>query len=209
VKVTLYNQKKENIGNVELKDEIFATELNKALVHEIVVAQRANLRQGSADTKTRGDMSGSTAKVFKQKGTGRARQGDKKSPVLYGGGTVFGPHPKSFFKKINKKAYTKALCSILSERVSSDALFVVDSLKLSKTKTKTIAEMLKKFGAKKCLFVDNENDELMLSARNIKGVKTLLADHINVYDILLHDNVILSKGALEKISERITSGRSE
>ncbi|MEI6079143.1 MAG: 50S ribosomal protein L4, partial [bacterium] len=152
-------------------------------------------------TKDRGEVSGSTRKLFKQKGTGNARPGSIKSPLQYGGGIVFGPHPRSYNQKINKKMYKSALRSALSDRVKSGNLFILDELKLTQAKTKEISGMLKSFNIKKCLIVDMTNENLTLSARNIYGVKTVKPEQINPYDLIKYENVLVTKAALTKINE--------
>ena len=201
MKVTVYDQKKKKIEDIELQDSIFGTEVNMDLLHQVVHSQLANTRSGNACTKDRGEVSGSTRKLFKQKGTGNARPGSIKSPLQYGGGIVFGPHPRSYNQKINKKMYKSALRSALSDRVKSGNLFILDELKLSEAKTKTISGMLKDFNIKKCLIVDMANENLTLSARNIYGVKTVKPEQINPYDLIKYENVLVTKAALTKINE--------
>lgn len=203
MKVTVYDQNKKKIEDVELQDSVFNTEVNFALLHQVIHSQLANARSGNASTKDREDVSGSTKKLFKQKGTGNARPGSSKSPLQYGGGIVFGPHPREYTQKINKKMYKSALRSALSDRVKSENFFVVDSLKLSEAKTKNVSKLLKSFNIKKCLIVDTENKELILSARNIYGVKTVKPEQINPYDLIKYENVIVTKAALNKMNEFI------
>ncbi|MEI6092892.1 MAG: 50S ribosomal protein L4 [bacterium] len=200
MKVTVYDHNKKKIEDVELQDSVFNTEVNFNLLHQVIHSQLANVRSGNASTKGRAEVSGSTRKLFKQKGTGSARPGSSKSPLQYGGGIVFGPHPRAYTQKINKKMYKSALRSALSDRVKSDNFFVIDSLKLSETKTQTISKLLKSFNIKKCLIVDNENKELTLSARNIYGVKTVKPEQINPYDLIKYENVIVTKAALDKMN---------
>jgi large subunit ribosomal protein L4 len=203
VKVTVYDQKKKRVEDIDLQDDIFNTEANITLLHQVVHSQMANVRSGNACTKDRGEVSGSTRKLFKQKGTGNARPGSIKSPLQYGGGIVFGPHPRSYTQKINKKMYKVALRSALSIRAKSGNLFILDTLKLSEAKTKNISALLKSFDMKKCLIVDVANKELTLAARNIYGVKTVKPEQVNPYDLIKYDNVIITKAALDKVREFI------
>jgi len=204
VKVTVYNNTKKKVEELDLKDSVFGAEVNIPLIHQVVLAQNANTRSGTASTKTRGDISGSTRKLGKQKGSGGARPGSIKSPLRYGGGTVFGPHPRDFSHKINKKMFKGALRSVLSERAKSGALYIVDDLKLTEAKTKTITAMLKNFEIKKCLIVDADNDKLTLSARNIYGVKTVNPEEITPYDVMKYENMIITKAALERVQNYIS-----
>ena len=204
MKVAVYNNTKKKIEDIDLKDEVFGLEPNMALLNQVVLAQNANSRQGSASTKTRGDISGSTRKLFKQKGTGNARPGSIKSPLQYGGGTVFGPHPRDFGRKINKKMFKGALRSVLSDRVKSEVFYIVDDLKLTEAKTKNVSSLMKKFSLTKCLIVDVENDKLELASRNIHGVKMVAPEQITPYDVLKYENVIISKAALERVQNYIS-----
>ena len=203
MKLTVYDQKKKKMEDIELQDSVYNTEVNVTLLHQVIQSHLANSRSGNACTKDRGEVSGSTRKLFKQKGTGNARPGSIKSPLQYGGGIVFGPHPRSYTQKINKKMYKSALRSALSDRVKSDNFFVVDSLKLAAAKTKNVSEILKNFNVKKCLFVDVDNKELTLCSRNIYGVKTVRPEQVNPYDLIKYENVIVTKTALTKINEYV------
>lgn len=204
MKVTVYDTKKKKIEDIELKDEVFAGEVNEGLVHQIVTAQLEGKRSGTASTKTRGQVQGSTKKLFKQKGTGNARPGTAKSPLQYGGGIVFGPHPRSFGQKINKKMYKNALRSVLADRINSGAFYVINELKIAEAKTKLISTMLKDFDFAKCLIVDIDNPKLKLSSRNIYGVKAVKPEQLTPYDVIKYGNLILTKAALEKVSEFIS-----
>ena len=204
MKVTVYNNTKKKIEDIDLKDDVFGVEPNLALLNQVILAQNANARQGSASTKTRGDISGSTRKLFKQKGTGNARPGSIKSPLQYGGGTVFGPHPRDFGRKINKKMFKGALRSVISDRIKSEVFYIVDDLKFTEAKTKNVSNLLKKFAITKCLLVDVDNDKLELSSRNIHGVKMVAPEQITPYDVLKYENVIISKAALERIQNYIS-----
>ena len=204
MKVTVYNNTKKKIEDIDLKDEVFGVEPNLSLLNQVILAQNANARQGSASTKTRGDISGSTRKLFKQKGTGNARPGSIKSPLQYGGGTVFGPHPRDFGRKINKKMFKGALRSVLSDRVKSEVFYVVENLNFAEAKTKHVREIMKNFSLKKCLIVDADNNNLLLSARNIYGVKMVGPEQITPYDVLKYENIIISKAALARVQTYIS-----
>jgi large subunit ribosomal protein L4 len=204
VKVTVYDQTKKKIEDMELKEELFNSDVNIALLHQVVNAQRAAKRSGTASTKGRADVNGSTRKLFKQKGTGNARPGSIKSPLQSGGGVVFGPQPRSYAQKINKKMFKGALVSALSDKAKAGSLYIVDSLKFSETKTKNVSSLLKKFNIDKCLIVDLENNELTLSSRNIYGVKAVKPEQLNPYDLIRYENLIISKQAIDKVSEFIS-----
>jgi len=204
VKVAVYDNKKKKIEDIDLKDDIFGVEINEGLLHQVVLAQLAGKRAGTASTKDRGEVSGSTKKLFKQKGTGNARPGSIKSPLQYGGGIVFGPHPRSFAQKVNKKEYKNAIRSAIADRIKSGSFYVVNEIKLPEAKTKTVSTMLKSFDISKCLIVDIENPQLKLSSRNIYGVKAVKPEQVTPYDILKYENVLLTKAALEKLSEYIS-----
>lgn len=201
MKVTVYDQTKKKVEELELQDELFNSDVNVALLHQVVNAQRAAKRAGTASTKGRADVSGSTRKLFKQKGTGNARPGSIKSPLQYGGGIVFGPLPRSYAQKINKKMFKGALVSALSDKAKAGVLYIVDSLKFSEVKTKNVSNLLKKFNIEKCLIVDLENKELTLSSRNIYGVKTVKPEQLNPYDLIKYENLIMTKQAIDKVSE--------
>jgi large subunit ribosomal protein L4 len=202
-KVPLYNVNGEEIGEVELSDKVFGAEIREDLMHKVVVAQLANRRQGTASTKTRAEVKGGGAKPWRQKGTGRARHGSIRSPIWRGGGIVFGPKPRSYRKKLPKKVKRLALKSALSSKVVENNLIVLDELKMERPKTKDMINILSNLNVKeKALLVLGEKDEkVILSARNIPGVSTGSVESMNVYDLLLHDKLILTKKALEKVEE--------
>jgi len=204
VKVTVYDSKKKKIEDINLKDEVFGVDVNEGLLHQVVLSQLAGKRAGTASTKDRGEVSGSTKKLFKQKGTGNARPGSIKSPLQYGGGIAFGPHPRSYSQKVNKKVFKNALRSVISDRIKSGAFYVVSEIKLTEAKTKTVSTMMKDFDFSKCLIVDVENPKLKLSSRNIYGVKAVKPEQLTPYDILKYENLVLTKAALEKVSEYIS-----
>ena len=201
-KVSLYNMKAETVGEIELNDAVFGAEINEHLVHMSVVQQLANNRQGTQQAKTRGQVSGGGKKPWRQKGTGHARQGSIRAPQWKGGGVVFAPVPRDYSFKMNKKEKRAALKSALSSRVNEEKLFVLDELALDEVKTKKFAAILNALKLGKALVVlDELDDNLILSARNIPGVKTAQVNSINVYDILKYDNLLLTKAVAKEIEE--------
>lgn len=201
-KVSVYNMKGSEVGEIELNDAVFGVEVNEHLVHAAVVAQLANKRQGTQSAKTRSEVSGGGKKPWKQKGTGHARQGSTRSPQWTGGGVVFAPKPRDYSIKLNKKEKQLALKSALTSRVQENKFIVVDEIKLDGIKTKSFAEALKSLNVKKALVVLNENDKnVVLSAKNIPTVKTALTNTINVFDILKYDTVVIDKAAVATIEE--------
>ncbi len=201
-KVSVYNMKGSEVGEIELNDAVFGVEVNEHLVHAAVVAQLANKRQGTQSAKTRSEVSGGGKKPWKQKGTGHARQGSTRSPQWTGGGVVFAPKPRDYSIKLNKKEKQLALKSALTSRVQENKFIVVDEIKLDGIKTKNFAEALKSLNVKKALVVLNENDKnVVLSAKNIPTVKTALTNTINVFDILKYDTVVIDKAAVATIEE--------
>ena len=201
-KVSVYNMKGQAVGDVELKAEIFDAPINEHLLHQAVVAQLANKRQGTQSAKTRSEVSGGGRKPWRQKGTGHARQGSIRAPQWTGGGVVFAPKPRDYEIRLNKKEKRIALKSALASRVQEEKFFVIDELKVDEIKTKTMVELLNGLNVKKALIVLNSNDQnVILSARNIPDVQTALTNTINVFDILKYDALVLDKAALETIEE--------
>ena len=201
-KVSVYNMKGQQVGDVELKAEIFEAPINEHLLHQAVVAQLANKRQGTQSAKTRSEVSGGGKKPWRQKGTGHARQGSIRAPQWTGGGVVFAPKPRDYEIRLNKKEKRIALKSALASRVQEEKFFVIDELKVDEIKTKTMVELLKGLNVKKALIVLNSNDQnVILSARNIPDVQTALTNTINVFDILKYDAFVVDKAALETIEE--------
>ena len=199
MQVDVINTSKEKVSTIELPDEVFAAEVNEALMWEQVKAQRASRRRGTHSTKTRAMVRGGGAKsLFKQKGTGRARQGSSRSPNLVGGGTVFGPHPRDYSYRLPRSARRSALRSALSMRVQEEALYVLDGFELDAPKTKAVASFVETLGHKSTLIVDAENGNLKLSTRNHPKAKYLGAVGVNVFDILKHEAVVLTKSALTR-----------
>jgi len=205
----LYNQKGDNIGEINLNPKIFGIESNVDLVKQIIVAQLANKREVVADTKTRGEVRGGGKKPWKQKGTGRARQGSIRSPLWKGGGVVFGPTTdRNFSLKVNKKMKKKALFVTLSEKARETAVSVIEEISLAEAKTKNIANLLKKMGfGKKTLVVVNPKDEAVFRAgKNIAGVVITAANSLNVIDVLKNKDLLFTKDAI-KIVEDVYLGK--
>jgi large subunit ribosomal protein L4 len=190
-------------SKVELSDALFAAPINEGLVHQAVVRQMANRRLGTADTMTRGEVSGGGAKPWRQKGTGRARQGSRRSPQWKGGGVVFGPHPRGYEQKMNAKMRRAALRAVLSAKAGEEALRVVEGFDLDKVGTKAFAARLAGWDAAgKVLIVLAARDEVVeLSCRNLRAVRVILADSLNVVDLLEADTVIFTRQALERAQE--------
>ena len=200
--VSVYNMEGNEVGTIDLNDAVFGVEVNEHLVHMAVVAQLANKRQGTQKAKTRSEVSGGGRKPWRQKGTGHARQGSTRAPQWTGGGVVFAPTPRDYTIRLNKKEKRLALKSALTSRVLENKLIVVDELKFDEVKTKNFANVINNLKASKALVVLNENDaNVVLSARNIPTVKTALTNTINVFDILKYNTVIVTKAAVATIEE--------
>ncbi len=200
--VSVVNMEGKEVGTIDLNDAVFGVEINEHLVHLAVVQQLANLRQGTQKAKTRSEVSGGGKKPWRQKGTGHARQGSIRAPQWKGGGVVFAPVPRDYSFKLNKKEKRAALKSALTSKVQDNKLIVVDELKMDEVKTKKFAEVLGNIKAVKALVVTEEkNDNVILSARNIPGTKTTVADNMNVYDVINAGTVVLTKAAVANIEE--------
>lgn len=202
-KVSVLSQTGSSVGEIELNDAIFGIEPNEAVLFDAVIAQRASLRQGNHKVKNRSEVAGGGRKPWRQKGTGRARQGSIRSPQWRGGGIVFGPTPRSYSFKLPKKVRRLALKSALSTKVGEQNFLVLDALTLVAPKTKEFTQVLKALSIeKKALFVTADLDEnVALSARNIPGVSVVTASGINVLDLLGHEKVVFTKAAVEKVEE--------
>lgn len=195
----------DKVGEIDLNDSVFNVEVNVGILHEVVCMQRANRRSGNACTKTRGEVSGGGAKPWRQKGTGRARAGSRTSPVWRGGGTVFGPQPRDYSYTMPKKVKRLALKMALSARNKEGNLVVVDAFELSQVKSKEFVGIMNKFDFDNCLIVTNgNNDNLVLSARNVVGYKVLPVAGLNVYDILKYSKLMLVQSSLDQIEERLS-----
>ena len=201
-KTTLYNTKAEKVGEIELNDLVFGIEANKEAMHTMVVNYLANQRQGTQSTKTRTEVRGGGRKPWRQKGTGRARQGSIRAPQWTGGGVALGPKPRSYRFTVNKKLRRLAFKSALSTKVAEKSIIVIDELKLDTFKTKEMAAILKAFEVENALIVTADKDvNVVRSAANIPGVKTSMATTLNVYDVLKYDKFIVTKDAVSKIEE--------
>ena len=200
--VSVYNMEGKEVGTMELNDAVFGVEVNEHLVHLAVVAQLANKRQGTQKAKTRSEVSGGGRKPWRQKGTGHARQGSTRAPQWTGGGVVFAPTPRDYSIRLNKKEKRAALKSALTSRVNDNKFVVVDELKFEEIKTKNFKNVMNNLNVSKALVVLAENDQnVVLSARNIPEVKTSLVNTLSVYDILKYNTVVATKAAVASIEE--------
>ena len=202
-KVSVLSQTGSSVGEIELNDAIFGIEPNEAVLFEALVQQRASLRQGNHKVKNRSEVAGGGRKPWRQKGTGRARQGSIRSPQWRGGGVVFGPTPRSYAYKLPKKVRRLALLSALSSKVREENIIVLDGLSFDAPKTKEFIQVLKDLSInKKALIVTADLDETVaLSARNIPGISVITASGINVLDLVAHEKLVVTKAAVEKIEE--------
>jgi large subunit ribosomal protein L4 len=200
----LFNQKKEKVGSVNLSDAVFGAEVNRGLVHQVVKAQLADRRQGTAKTKVKSEVRGGGRKPFKQKGTGNARQGSTRSPLMVGGGQNFGPQPRSYAERTPKEMVRGALRSALSDRVKSARVIILDKLAFANPKTKDAEKVIKDtFKLDKVLVVAGADQNVELSMRNLKGVRMLRTEGLNVYDILKHDWLMMTQDAVKAIEARL------
>jgi len=202
--VEVLNSKAEKVSETDLADDIYNIPVKSSVLHEVVTMQLAGRRAGSASVKHRSDVKGSGRKLFRQKGTGRARPGDIKSPLLRGGGSIFGPDPRSYAYKVPKKVRKLALKMALSSKLQNNEILVLDKLELEKIKTKEFVAVIEALNVDKALIVtDQKNNYLELSSRNVPGVKVLRTEGLNVYDILKYNNLILLESALKGIEGRL------
>ena len=200
--VGLFNKEGQKVGDIQLADNVFGVEVNKDALHQVVVAQLANKRQGTQSAKTRAEVSGGGIKPWSQKGTGRARQGSIRSPQWIHGGIVFAPKPRNYRVSIPKSMRRVAMRSALTAKVQNNEMIVLECLELEAPKTKEIVNMLKALNVNKTLIVTAEsNENIYKSARNIKGVCVLPVNNLNVYDILKYEKFIVTKDAVSKIEE--------
>jgi large subunit ribosomal protein L4 len=209
--VKVRNLKNEEVGDLELADAVFGAELNESLIHAAVKAHLANARQGTVGTKTRGDVSGSGKKLWKQKGTGRARIASIRSPLWKGGGNVHGPQSRDWSQPMPKKMRRGALRSALSERLREGNLVVVEEFILSEAKTKEFVNAIAALGLEgKTLIVDTiDNDNLLLASRNVKSAKVIGAAGLNIYDILYHEKIVMSRSAAEAVEHQLDPKKAE
>ncbi|MBZ9689474.1 50S ribosomal protein L4 [Clostridium estertheticum] len=198
----LFNKKAEKVGDIQLNENIFGVEINTNAMHQVVVAQLANKRQGTQSAKTRAEVRGGGIKPWRQKGTGRARQGSIRAPQWIHGGIVFAPKPRDYRVSVPKSMRRVAFKSALSAKVAENEMIVIDSLDFDSPKTKAMLEILSAFGAKKTLIVvEKSNENIYKSARNIPGVQVSPVNNLNVYDILKYEKFIVTKDAVSKIEE--------
>ncbi len=213
MQVDVFDTNKKKVGTTELPDDVFAVEVSEAVIWDQVKAQLASRRRGTHATKTRANVSGGGIKPYKQKGTGRARQGSSRAPNHVGGGKVFGPQPRDYSYRLPRSARRAALKSALSMR-AKDGLLVLDALSLEAPKTKALTAVLDKLELRNALVVDAENANLKLSARNLGSngtykTKVLVPDALNVYDILGHDKLVLTQAAVDAIVKRVRAEGAE
>lgn len=202
--IDVYNTQREKVSSIDLSDAVFGSEVREHLLYAVVRYQLAKRRQGTHKVKGRAEVSGGGRKPYKQKGTGRARQGTIRAPQWRGGGIVHGPTPRSHAFKLNKKVRSAALCSALSRRVEENAVIVLDKLELAEAKTRHIADLLARFEVSDALFVIPANDETVArSARNIPGVTVLPSEGLNVYDVLKRRTLVLTKDAVDAVTRRL------
>ena len=196
----VFDIEKKKVSQVDLNDAVFGAEVNEAIIYDVVKMQLASRRSGTASTKTRSDVSGGGKKPWRQKGTGRARAGTTRSPIWRGGGIVFGPHPRDYAYSIPKKVRKKAVISALSMKFRDNKMLILKDFPMEKISTRVFKSVVDLFSLKKALFVLDENNEVLLkSSRNMKNVKMIRSEGINVYDILNHDHLILLEPSVKKI----------
>ena len=196
----VFNIEKKKVAKLELNDAVFGAEINEAVIYDVIKMQMAARRSGTASTKTRHDVSGGGKKPWRQKGTGRARAGTTRSPIWRGGGIVFGPHPRDYSYSIPKKIRRKALICALSMKLKQDKMLILKDFPMGKISTREFKGVVDLFGLKKALFVlDKDNTNLQKSSRNIKNIKMIRSEGINVYDILNHEHLVLLEPSIKKL----------
>lgn len=202
-KVSTYNITGAQTGEMELNDSVFGVEVNEAVMRQAVLRQLANERLGTHATKTRGLVRGGGRKPWKQKGTGRARVGSTRSPLWVGGGTVFGPQPRSYEQKMPRKARRLAVKSALSDKVNTNELFILDEIVLAAPKTKEVVKVVDnfKFSGEKVLFITDGDEVMARCARNLQGVKSVSTENMNIFDLLHYTKLFITKSAVAKIEE--------
>jgi large subunit ribosomal protein L4 len=204
--VDVINTKGEKVSQIELSDQLFSVPVKSSVLHEVVTMQQTSRRAGTASVKNRSDIRGSMRKLFRQKGTGRARSGSIKSPLLRGGGVIFGPHPKSYAYKIPKRIRRLALKMALSSKLRDNQLVVLDNFSLERIKTKDVAMVLKDLNLKSSLIITDKNDSnLECSSRNLPGVKILRCEGLNVYDLLKYETLVLLVASIQGIEGRLAT----
>ncbi len=203
--VKVYDKTAKEVGNINLNGEVFAAEYNEALIHQVIVAQLANRRQGTKSTLTRAEVRGGGRKPWRQKGTGHARQGSIRSPQWIKGGVVFAPKPRDFSQKINKTMRKEAVKSALSKKLSSNELIVINSFDIEEAKTKEMVAVLNNFGLdnRTLIVIAGEDEKVIRSARNLANVTTINAELINVYDLVANTKCLFTKEAIRKVEEAL------
>jgi large subunit ribosomal protein L4 len=202
--VNVIDSKAQKVSQIDLVDSIFNISVKGSVLHEVVTMQLAKRRSGSAAVKHRSDVKGSGRKLFRQKGTGRARRGDIKSPLLRGGGSTFGPDPRSYAYKVPKKVRKLALKMALSSKLNEEKLFVLNELELDTIKTSEFVKVMNALNTKNALIItEKKNENLELSARNVPQIKVLRVEGLNVYDILKYKNVVLLESSIKSIEGRL------
>ncbi len=202
-KVKVYNMKAEEVGSISLKNDVFGVEYNEPLIHEVIVAYNANQRQGNKSTLTRSEVRGHAAKPYRQKGTGRARQGSTKGPQFIGGGVVFAPKPRDFSKKVNKVAKRAALLSALSQKLAQKEITVLDKFEVESGKTKDAQKFLDafKFAGSVLVVSSNNSDKELKATNNIPNLSTVNVELLNTYDVVSNKNVVLTESAVKYLEE--------
>ncbi|RMD45394.1 MAG: 50S ribosomal protein L4 [Aquificota bacterium] len=206
MEANVVNTKNENVGKINLNENIFNTEVKEHTVWEVIRWQLASRRAGTASTKTRADVRGSRRKILPQKGTGNARHGDRKANLMVGGGVAHGPHPRDYYYALPKKVRKKALKGVLSIKLKDGEITIIEDFSFDAPKTKNAIEVLKNFGldkSKVLLVLSNKDENVIKSFRNLPKVRVLLVDGLNTYDILNADHILITKSAVEKINERL------
>ncbi len=201
MKIPVYNMAGAVVRHIEVSDTVFAQPANEAVVHQALVAQLANARQGTSDTKTRSEVAGSSRKLYRQKGTGRARAGSIKSGLRRGGGVIFGPQPRDYTKALPRKMRRMAIRCVLSSKASGEAIKILDEIKFDAPKTRDMAQLLRTLGVQESVVIALEGNEenVLKSARNLPGVKTLPARQLNVADMLAYKSLVITETALREI----------
>ena len=203
VTLDVYDISRKKVSQVDVSEKIFDADIREHLFYEVIRMQMAKRRDGTASTKTRAEVSGGGKKPWKQKGTGRARAGTIRSPLWRGGGTVFGPSPRDYSIKVNKKVKRAALCSALTKKRKEEKLLILDGFELSEIKTGVFTNILSNLGAKSVLIVEESNNNLTLSSNNVQGVKVISPEGLNLYDLLNFNDLYITKKCLEKIHRRL------
>ena len=202
-KSKLYNMNAEEVGTLNLSDNLFAADYNEPLIHEVVVAYNANQRQGTKSTLTRSEVRGHAKKPYRQKHTGRARHGSTKSPEYKGGGVVFAPKPRDFSKKLNKQVKKIAFASAMSEKLRQNEIVFMDEFKLAEPKTKEVVKFLNAFGLNKSVVIvtDEKNADALRAAGNLQNVQIQIAELLSTYDVVANNKVVMTKDAVKSLEE--------